>query len=88
MFADFKVSRSFFAASLAAVPFTPDPFKIPGTSVGFSPNSISVPIQNAWNPFTVGNATLDINGIETPVTTGVKFRGINDTGPRSENFTY
>jgi hypothetical protein len=88
VFADFKYSRSFFNATLAAVPFTPDPFKIPGTSVGFSNNSISVPIQNAFNPFTVGNATLEINGIPTPVTTGVKFRGINDTGPRAEKFTY
>jgi len=88
IFADFKIARSFFNSSLAAVPFTPDPFKIPGTNVGFSPNSISVPIQNAFNPFTVGNATLEINGILTPVTTGVKFRGLNDTGPRSEKFTY
>jgi len=88
VFADFKIARSFFDSSLAAVPFTPDPFKIPGTSVGFSPNSLSVPIQNAFNPFTVGNATLEINGIPTPVTTGVKFRGINDTGPRHEKFTY
>jgi iron complex outermembrane receptor protein len=88
VFADFKIARSFFDASLAAVPFTPDPFKIPGTSVGFSPNSISVPIQNAFNPFTVGNATLNINGVDTPVTTGVKFRGLNDTGPRHEHFTY
>jgi hypothetical protein len=70
------------------VPFTPDPFKIPGTNVGFSPNSLSVPLQNAWNPFTVANRTLEINGVPTPVTTGVKFRGINDTGPRSEKFTY
>ena len=30
VFADFKIARSFFDASLAAVPFTPDPFKIPG----------------------------------------------------------
>jgi iron complex outermembrane receptor protein len=88
VFGDFKIARSYFAASLAAVPFTPDPFKIPGTSVGFSPNSLSVPIQNAWNPFTVGNRTLNINGVDTPVTTGVKFRGLNDTGPRSEHFTY
>jgi len=88
IFADFKIARSFFDASLAAVPFTPDPFKVPGTSVGFSPNSISVPIQNAFNPFTVGDTTLAINGVLTPVTTGVKFRGINDTGPRSEKFTY
>ena len=31
LFADFKYVRSFFDASLAAVPFLPDPFKTPGT---------------------------------------------------------
>ncbi len=30
VFADFKIARSFFDESLAAVPFTPDPFQIPG----------------------------------------------------------
>ena len=88
VFGDFKVSRSYFDASLAAVPFTPDPFKVPGTNVGFSSTGISVPIQNAFNPFTVGDTTLVINGVGVPVTTGVKFRGINDTGPRHEQFTY
>jgi iron complex outermembrane receptor protein len=88
IFADFKVARSFFDASLAAAPFTPDAFKIPGTSVGFSPNSISVPLTNPFNPFTVADATLLINGVPVPVTTGVKFRSINDTGVRSEKFTY
>ena len=91
IFADFKIARSYFDSSLAAVPFTPDPFKIPGTNVGFSPNSISVPIINAFNPFTVANATIPNffpDGSGLPVTTGVKFRGINDTGPRSEKFTY
>jgi iron complex outermembrane receptor protein len=88
VFADFKYARSFFDSSLAAVPFTPDPFKIPGTNVGFSPSGISVPIQNAFNPFTVANATLDVNGVPVPVTTGVRFRGINDTGPRHEKFEY
>src|SRR5437899_2787553 len=88
IFADFKIARSFFDASLAAVPFTPDPFKTPGTTVGFSPAGISVPIQNAFNPFTVGDTTLVINGTPVPVTTGVRFRGINDTGPRHEKFTY
>src|SRR4029077_3068754 len=28
------------------------------------------------------------DGSGLPVTTGVRFRGINDTGPRSEKFTY
>ena len=88
VFADFKYTRSFFDASLAAVPFTPDPFKIPGTTVGFSPSGISVPIANPFNPFTVANATVNVNGVPVPVTTGVRFRGLNDTGPRGEKFTY
>src|SRR5712664_1617603 len=88
IFADFKIARSFFDASLAAVPFVPDPFKIPGTQVGFAPSGISVPIQNPFNPFTVGDETLVINGTPVPMTTGVRFRGINDTGPRHEKFTY
>jgi iron complex outermembrane recepter protein len=88
VFADFKYARSFFDSSLAAVPFTPDPFKSPGTNTFFSPTGISVPIQNPFNPFTVGDTTLVVNGVPVPMTTGVRFRGINDTGPRSEKFTY
>ncbi len=88
LFADFKYVRSYFDSSLAAVPFVPDPFKIPGFNVGFSQSGISVPISNPFNPFTVADATLDINGVPTPVTTRVRFRAINDTGPRSEKFTY
>ena len=60
VFADFKYVRSFFDASLAAVPFVPDPFKIPGTNIGFSPFGISVPISNPFNPFTVADATVQI----------------------------
>src|SRR5882672_9619778 len=91
VFTDFKVSRSFFDSSLAAVPFTHDPFKQPGTTLAFSPTGISVPIVNAFNPFTVANATIPNyfpDGSGLPVTTGVRFRGINDTGPRHEKFTY
>ena len=91
LFADFKSVRSFFDASLAPVPFGPDPFKIPGTNIGFSPLGISVPIQNPFNPFTVADATIPgffPDGSGLPVTTGVQFRGINDTGPRHEKFTY
>ena len=29
-----------------------------------------------------------VNGVGVPVTTGVSFRGINDSGPRHEKFTY
>ena len=91
LFGDFKYVRSFFDASAAPVPFSPDPFKIPGTNIGFSPDGISVPISNPFNPFTVADATIpdffpDRSGL--PVTTGVSFRGINDIGPRHEKFTY
>lgn len=91
IFTDFKFTRSFFNSSLAAVPFVPDPFKIPGFTVGFSPAGISVPIQNPFNPFTVANATISNyfpDGSGLPVYTGVRYRGINDTGQRSEKFTY
>ena len=91
VFGDFKFVRSFFDASLAPVPFAPDPFKQPGTNIVFSRFGISVPIQNPFNPFTVADATIPNffpGGNGLPVTTGVRFRGINDTGPRHEKFTY
>src|SRR6478609_9561084 len=90
VFGDFKYARSYFDSSLAAVPFTPDPFRNPGQTVGLSgPSGISVPIQNPFNPFTVGNATwISPDGALVPVTTGVRFRGVPDTGIRSEKFTY
>jgi len=78
------------------VPFTPDPVHgvvgidctpLP-TVVPSGPNGISVPIANAFNPFTVGDTTIVLNGVAVPITTGVRFRGINDTGPRHEKFTY
>ena len=77
VFADFKYARSFFAAALAPTPFTPDPFHN-ALGIGFSPTGISVPIQNAFNPFTVADTTLP-NGTAfpgIPVTTGVKYRSL------------
>jgi iron complex outermembrane recepter protein len=92
VFADFKYVRSFFDASAAPVPFAPDPFKQPRSNIAFSsPFNMSVPIQNPFNPFTVADATIPNffpDGGGLPVTTGVAFRGINDTGPRHEKFTY
>src|SRR5437868_9714450 len=88
VFADFKYARSFFDSSLAAVPFTPDPFKTPGTNTFFSPTGISAPISNPFNPFTVGDTTLVVNCVPVPMTTGVRFRSTNDTGTRGEKFTY
>src|SRR5881398_2658967 len=84
VFADFKYTRSFFDAALAATPFAPDPFKQPN-GVAVSPDGISVPIQNPFNPFTVADATLPDG---TPVTTGVAFRGINDTAVRTFKTTF
>src|SRR5438876_1424691 len=91
VFSDFKVVRSFFDSSTAAVSIVPDPFKIPGTNGPFSPRAFSVPIQNPFNPFTVADATIPgffPDGSGLPVTTGVQFRGVSDTGPRHEKFTY
>jgi iron complex outermembrane receptor protein len=91
VFGDFKYARSYFDSSLAAVPFTPDPFHNGLTGTFFSPSGISVPLTNPFNPFTVADATIPNffpDGSGLPVTTGVRFRGINDTGPRHEKFTY
>src|SRR5262245_27179453 len=84
LFADFKYTRSFFDNALAPIPFAPDPFR-DSAGIPFSPRGISVPIQNAFNPFTVADATLPDG---TPVTTGVRFRSINDAGANSVKFTY
>ena len=46
-----------------------------------------MPIQNPFNPFTVADATLIYNGVPVPVTTGVRFRAINDQGDRTEKTT-
>jgi iron complex outermembrane recepter protein len=87
VFADFKYTRSFFDAALAATPFAPDAFK---TSDGseLSPTGISVPIQNPFNPFTVGDTTLIQNGVAIPMTTGVRFRAINDQRVRTSKTTF
>ncbi|HEY4272304.1 MAG TPA: TonB-dependent receptor plug domain-containing protein, partial [Candidatus Udaeobacter sp.] len=84
VFADFKYTRSFFDAAFAATGFSPDPFKKPNGDA-FSPDGISVPIANPFNPFTVADATLPDG---TPVTTGVGFRGINDTGGATAKTTF
>src|SRR5262249_8385974 len=69
-----------------AAPFNPDAFTLPN-SAPFSPVGLSVPIQNPFNPFTVADATLLYNGVPVPVTTGVRFRAINDQPLRTAKFT-
>jgi len=89
VFADFKFTRSFFDAALAATPFVPDAFKQP-SGEAFSPRGVSVPLQNPFNPFTVADATLPPGTANAgvPVTTGVRFRAINDTGVRTVKTTF
>jgi len=84
VFADFKYTRSSFDAAGAATGFSPDPFKQPN-GAAFSSSGISVPIANPFNPFTIADATLPDG---TPVTTGVAFRGINDTGGATSKTTF
>src|SRR5438094_995846 len=87
VFADFKYTRSFFDAGAAATPFIPDAFK-ESNGTEFSPTGISVPIQNAFNPFSVADTTLIVNGVPIPVTTGVSFRSINDAPVRTAKTTF
>jgi iron complex outermembrane receptor protein len=87
VFADFKYTRSFFDSALAATPFAPDAFKQP-SGLELSPTGISVPIQNPFNPFTVADATLMLNGVPVPMTTGVRFRAINDQSVRTSKTTF
>src|SRR5436190_8846807 len=89
VFADFKYTRSFFNAALAPVPFTPDPFHT-ALGTGFSPTGISVPIQNAFNPFTVPDTFTPADSPQPgiPVTTGVKYRSLeagNRTSPTTKH---
>jgi len=87
VFADFKCTRSFFDAALAATPFNGDPFKGPN-GLPFHPGSLTVPLQNAFNPFTAANATLIYNGVPVPVTTGVSYRALNDEPLRTDKTTF
>jgi iron complex outermembrane receptor protein len=79
VFADFKVVRTFFDANLAPVPFAPDPFKRADGVTAVSPNGISVPLSNPFNPFTEPDDFLPDG---TPVTTRVRYRAL-EAGPRT-----
>ncbi len=83
VFADFKYVRSFFNASLAPVPFAPDPFKQADRITPVSPGGFSVPLSNPFNPFTVPDTFLPDG---TPVITGVRYRELG-LGPRSFKYT-
>ena len=86
VFADFKYTRSFFDGALEPAAFG-DAFKGPNR-IDFGHGGISVPLQNPFNPFTVADATLIYNGVPVPVTTGVRYRSINDQGNRTDKTTF
>jgi iron complex outermembrane receptor protein len=96
IFADFKYFRQFWDGALAPAPFdevwsdAAHPFGISG------PLITSIPIQNAFNPFTVADYT-STGGFDpqfpqtaqsaapagTEFTTGVRYRAL-DVGPRTD----
>ena len=58
VFADFKYFRQFWGGALAPAPFVPDVWTDATNPFGISPTGgISVPTQNAFNPFTVADYT-------------------------------
>jgi iron complex outermembrane receptor protein len=99
IFADFKYVRQFWDGGLAASPFAPDIFSDALHPFGISSGGISVPIQNAFNPFTVANYT-SAGGFNpqfpqtqitaappgTAFTTGVRYRSL-ETGLRTDKIT-
>jgi len=87
VFADFKYTRSLFDAALRGDGFFHDGFN-GSNGLKFSPTGISVPIQNPFNPFTVADSTLTYNGVPVPVTTGVRFRALNDEPIRTDKTTF
>jgi outer membrane receptor protein involved in Fe transport len=100
VFADFKYFRQFWDGGLAPTPFTPDVWSDINHPFGISSTGISVPTQNAFNPFTVADYTSP-GGFtsSTPVfsipsaappgtafTTGVRYRSL-EAGLRTFKIT-
>jgi iron complex outermembrane receptor protein len=99
VFADFKYARTFWDGALAPAPLTPDVFTDATHPAGISRAGISVPIQNPFNPFTVGDYTSpggfdpkrpDTKASAVPpgteLTTGVRYRML-EAGLRSDKIT-
>jgi iron complex outermembrane receptor protein len=97
LFADFKYARTFWDSALAPLQFTPDVWTDVTHPAGFTPPGFgfSVPIQNAFNPFTVADYTSP-GGFDprlpqtqssaappgTQFTTFVRYRAL-EAGPRT-----
>ena len=101
LFADFKYARTFWDSTLAPLQFTPDVWSDANKPFGFTPSGVgfSVPIQNPFNPFTVGEYT-SVRGFDprfpqtqstaappgTQFTTFVRYRAL-EAGPRTIKIT-
>jgi len=104
LFADFKYARTFWDAAFAPTPFTADVWTdathpLPGGFSGRGPPSLSVPLQNPFNPFTVADYT-SLGGVNplfpqtqvsaappgTQFTTGVRYRAL-EAGLRTDKIT-
>lgn len=98
-FADFRYFRQFWDGGLAPTPFAPDVFSDSLHPFGISSSGISVPIQNAFNPFTVpdyvspGGFNPGFPGTQasaappgTGLTTGVRYRSL-EAGLRTDKIT-
>ena len=88
VFADFKYTRSFFDATLAATPFYGDAFKGPNGLPNLARRTISVPIQNPFNPFTVGGCHFNLQWCPCPSNYWSTFRAINDERIRTDKTTF
>ena len=99
VFADFKYVRTFWDGAQAPAPFSPDVFTDANNPFGISTAGISVPIQNAFNPFTVPDYTSpggfdpDLPGTQasaappgTRFTTRVRYRAL-EAGLRTAKIT-
>jgi iron complex outermembrane receptor protein len=99
VFADFKYFRQFWNGAAAPTPFAPDVFTDAANPFGISAAGMSVPTQNAFNPFTVADYT-SAGGFDTrypaskasaapagtEFTTGVRYRSL-EAGLRADKIT-
>src|SRR5205823_10435673 len=90
VFADFQYFRQFWNGGFAPAPFTPDVWADINHPFGISATGMSVPTQNAFNPFTVADYTSPggVNAAGGPFviastappgtqfTTGVRYRSL------------
>jgi iron complex outermembrane recepter protein len=96
LFADFKYFRQFWDGAAAPTPFAPDIWSDTNNPFGISSAGISVPTQNAFNPFTVADYTspggfnpkfpetqASAAPAGTGFTTGVKYRSL-EAGLRTD----